>query len=495
MRQIVECIPNFSEGRDADIVRALVEAVTSVADVRMLDQTMDPDHHRSVLTFAGPPEAVGEAAFRAVETAANRIDLRRHEGGHPRVGAADVVPFVPVRGVAMQDCVQLARRLGQRVGQELGIPVFLYERAATRPEHEPLEAVRRGGLEGLAFRMESDPHWLPDFGPPRPHHSAGAVVIGARQPLIALNVNLNAKDVTVAKTIARTVRQSGGGLPCVKAIGVELASRGLVQVAMNLTDYRVTSMHRAFQAVKSEAAKHGIDVVGSELIGLAPQAALDETAAASLQFERFDPTQVLETRIASAMSEDAEGGQSLLGFLEAVQAAKPTPAGGSVAALVGALAASLGVMGARLGHQSDAERSLLQLSRRLHQLVQEDVEAYDGLSAAYKIPTHHPDREKKTSAALQRATEVPLEIAELACEVGRSIHSCLASAKPGLHSDLTVAMIMAVATAEAGLHTANVNLKLQSNQELAETLRIRIAKATGSLEELKGLCYTPPPSR
>lgn len=495
MRQIVECIPNFSEGRNADTVRALVEAVTSVAGVRMLDQTMDPDHHRSVLTFVGPPEAVGDAAFRAVETAANLIDLRRHQGGHPRVGAADVVPFVPVRGVTMRDCVALAKRVGQRVGAELGIPVFLYERAATRPEHEPLEAIRRGGLQGLAFRMESDPHWLPDFGPPRPHPSAGALVIGARPPLIAFNVNLNAKDVTVAKTIARTVRHSGGGLPCVKAIGVELASRGLVQVAMNLTDYRVTSMHAAFQAVESEAAKYGVGVVGGELIGLVPQAALDATAAASLKFERFDPSQVLETRIAAALSEEVEGKRSLPGFLEAVQAAAPTPAGGSVAALVGALAASLGVMGARLGQQSDAEARLLQVSRRLYQLVYEDVEAYDGLSAAHKLPTHHPDRPKAISAALQKATEIPLDIAESACEAGRAIHSCLAAAKPGLHSDLTVGMTMAIAAAEAGLHTANANLKRELNQGLTETLRARIAKAAGSLEELKGLCYTPPPSR
>jgi glutamate formiminotransferase/formiminotetrahydrofolate cyclodeaminase len=495
MRQIVECIPNFSEGRNADTVRALVGAVTSVADVRVLDQTMDPDHHRAVLSFVGPPEAVGEAAFRTVETAASLIDLRRHEGAHPRVGAADVVPFVPVRGVTMQDCVQLAKRVGQRVGAELGIPVFLYGQAATRPEHEPLEAIRRGGLEGLAFRMESDPHWLPDFGPPHPHHSAGVVIIGARQPLIAFNVNLNAKDVTVAKTIARTVRHSGGGLPCVKAIGVELASRGLVQVAMNLTDYRVTSMHAAFQAVKSEAAKYGVGVVGSELIGLVPQAALDETAAASLQFERFDPSQVLETRIAAALAEDVEGQPSLAGFLEAVQAAAPTPAGGSVAALVGALAASLGVMGARLGQRSDAERHLLQLSRQLHQLVYDDVAAYDGLAAACKRPKHHSDRLNAISVVLQKATEVPLEIAESACEAGRSIHACLASAKPGVHSDLTVGMMMAVAAAEAALHTVNANLKRQPNQELTEMLRPRIEKVAGSLEELKGLCYTSPPSR
>jgi len=492
MNRIVACVPNFSEGRNQATVQALVAAVKSVPHVWLLDESMDADHHRAVLTFVGSPEGVIEAAWRAIRRATELIDLRKHEGVHPRVGATDVVPFVPVRGVTIEDCVRLARQLGQRVGQELGIPVFLYERAATRPEHAPLETIRRGGLEGLRFRMQSDAHWLPDFGPPHVHLTAGAIVIGARPPLIAFNVNLRSQDVGIARAIAKAIRQSCGGYPCVKAIGVELASRGLVQVSMNLTDYHVTSLYSAFQIVKAEAAKRGVEVMGSELIGLVPQAALEQAAAESLQLEGFDGTRVLETKIAAVMSGPSTSEPSVSGFLDAVASATPTPAGGSVAALVGALAASLGVMGARLGHDTNQELQLGELARRLRTLIQEDVEAYKGLTAAYQIPKNDPDRARAVSMALHKATEVPLEVAELACEAGSAIHSCLAAAKPAVHSDLTVGMFMAVAAVEAGLHTVRVNLKSQSDQEVSERWQDRMAQATASLEELRALCYTPP---
>jgi glutamate formiminotransferase/glutamate formiminotransferase/formiminotetrahydrofolate cyclodeaminase len=304
MSPIIECIPNFSEGRNPAVVEALMAAVTSVPRVWLLHHTMDPDHHRSVLTFAGPPDAVAEAAYRATRTATALIDLRRHEGEHPRVGATDVVPFVPIQDVTMAECAQLARHVGQQVGSELGIPVFLYEQASPAHNHRSLESIRLGGLQGLASRIETDPTWLPDFGPPRFHETAGAIVIGARQALIAFNVNLNTSDLAAAKAIAKIIRQSNGGLPCLKAIGVKLASRGMAQVAMNLTDYRVTSMYAAFQAVQTEAAKFGAEVAGSELIGLVPQAALDPTLAASVQLERFDTSQVLELSIRNAMAKD-----------------------------------------------------------------------------------------------------------------------------------------------------------------------------------------------
>ena len=236
MDRLVECIPNFSEGRDQGTIQALIHAVTSTTGVALLDYSMDADHHRSVLTFCGAPDTAVEAAFRAVRMATELIDLRTHAGVHPRIGASDVVPFIPLKGTTMQDCVQLAKRLGERVGRELGIPVFLYERAAVHADHVPLEAVRRGGLEGLAFRMESDPDWVPDFGPSRLHERAGAIAIGARPPLIAYHVNLRSTDVDQARSIASAVRHSNGGMPQLHAIGVELSSRGMVQVAMNLTD-------------------------------------------------------------------------------------------------------------------------------------------------------------------------------------------------------------------------------------------------------------------
>ncbi|MGQ0666034.1 MAG: glutamate formimidoyltransferase [Nitrospiraceae bacterium] len=495
MPPIIECIPNFSEGRNPTVVQALITAVRSVPDVWLLDHTMDSDHHRSVLTFVGPPDAVGEAAFRAITVATELIDLRRHAGVHPRVGATDVVPFVPIQDVSPEECVRVARAVGQKVGAELGIPVFLYEQAATHPDHARLENIRRGGLPGLAARMGSDATWVPDFGPLRLHETAGAAVIGARQPLIALNVNLNTTDPTVAHAIAKAIRHSNGGLPCLKAIGVELPSRGMTQVSMNLTDYRITSMHTAFQAVKTEAAKRGVEVAGSELIGLVPQAAFDHTAAESIQLERFDSAQVLQARLRVAMSEDPARDRSLSEFLEAVADAKPTPAGGSVAALVGALAAALGAMGARPGDHIEARPQLVQASRRLHALIRADSEAYRARAGSRTIPDERSEQPAASPMAWQQATEIPLEIAEMACQVGRTIQSCLKSAKPALHSDLTVGLIMALAAADAALHTTRVNVKTTRNPRLNEMLLPRIRKAEQRLEELKALCYTPPPNQ
>lgn len=488
MKQLVECVPNFSEGRNQTTIQALIDAVTSTAGVVLLNHSMDTDHHRAVLTFCGAPAVMVEAAFRAIRVATDLIDLRTHSGVHPRIGATDVVPFIPIKGTTMQDCVRLAKQLGDRVGRELQIPVFLYERAAAHPCDAPLEAVRQGGLEGLAFRMASDPDWTPDFGPARLHQSAGAIAIGARPPLIAYNVNLHSTDIAAARSIARSIRHSSGGLPHLKAIGVELPSRGMVQIAMNLTDYQITPIHTALQSIKTEAAKYGIEVAESELIGLVPQAALDQAAATSLELNRFDSGQVLETRIAEALQSRNETEETVSDFLAAVAEATPSRAGGSVTALVGALAASLGVMGARLGRHLDTEQRLLLLSRRLHQLVQEDTAAYEGLMHAYKIPKQHPDSPMAVSTALNKATEVPLEIAELSCEVGKSIHSALPSAKLTVHSDLTVGMTMAIAAAHAALHTVNVNLKLQSNQYLIDALRSRIKQSEQNLEELKRLC-------
>lgn len=488
MPPIVECVPNFSEGRDPAVTQALITAITSVPEVLLLHQTMDQDHHRSVLTFAGPPDAVGEAALRAISTATNLIDLRQHAGVHPRIGATDVVPFIPIRNIDMDECVRLARAIGQEVGTRLGIPVFLYEQAAVHQHRRRIETIRSGGLIGLASRMEHDPTWHPDFGPHHLHETAGATVIGARHPLIAFNVNLKTNDLSVAKDIARSVRESTGGFPCVKAIGVELASRSMVQVAMNLTDYHVTPMHKAFQAVTAEATQRGVHVAGSELIGLAPQAAFDQVAASSLRLKQFDPTSILETRIAHAMSSEQGPDQTLSDFFAAVAAAKPTPGGGSVAAFVGALAASLGIMGARLDNRSDEEHRLMQLQNRLHQLVQEDVRAYGRLIDAYKIPKHDPKRPHTVATALHRATEIPLEIAESACEAGRLLYSLSQSAKSLVHSDLTVGLHMAIAAATAGCHTAKCNINYLLNHELRDACLRRVTETERSLEELKRLC-------
>jgi glutamate formiminotransferase/glutamate formiminotransferase/formiminotetrahydrofolate cyclodeaminase len=503
--RIVECVPNFSEGRNQTTVRALVNAVESVPGVWLLDQTMDRDHHRSVLSFAGEPDAVAEAAFRAIRVATDLIDLRKHKGVHPRVGATDVVPFVPVHGATMQDCVQLAKRLGQRVGTELEIPVFLYEHAAMHRDHAPLESVRRGGIQGLAFRLASDPDWTPDFGPPHLHKTAGAMVIGARPPLIAFNVNLRTTDLALARSIAKDIRQSNGGLPHLKAIGVELASRQLVQVAMNLTDYVITPIHVAFEAVRTRAAEHDVAIAGSEVIGLVPQAALIQAAAHGLALEQFDSTQVLETRLEARLFGEplrhaqfrsqepvALQAQSLADFLDAVAAATPIPAGGTVAALVGALAASLGIMGARLSQQQAVEHRLSEIVRRLRELMQADGDAYQRFIRATRLPKTDRTRPAVLASALHLATEIPLEIAEQATEAGALLHACSAEVKPRVRSDLTVGLVLAIAAADAGRHTVEENIKTQHNQRLKSSLLDRIQQMTNRLEELRGLCYTAP---
>ena len=294
MKRIVECVPNFSEGRIREVIDQIVGAVSSVEGVRVLDVQSDADHNRSVVTMVGEPEAVEEAAFRGIEQAARLIDMDQHQGEHPRMGASDVVPFVPIAGVTMADCVEMARRLGERVGRELSIPVYFYEEAATRPERRNLADVRRGEYEGLKTEIETDPHRAPDFGPAR-MGKAGATAIGARPPLIAFNVYLNTDDVAIAKAIARAVRHSSGGLRYVKALG--LLVEGRAQVSMNLTDYRQTPIHRVVEMIRREAARYGVAIVSGEMVGLIPNEALVDAARFYLQLDGFSSDQILENRL------------------------------------------------------------------------------------------------------------------------------------------------------------------------------------------------------
>jgi glutamate formiminotransferase len=302
MRQLVECVPNFSEGRDAAKIDAIVQAVVSVPEVVLLDRESDADHNRSVLTFVGPPAAVADAAFRAVEKAASLIDLTRQRGVHPRIGAADVVPFIPIEGVTLEDCVKIAERVGSEIWNKLGIPVYFYEAAARRPRRVNLENIRRGQFEALLEEMAAVPERHPDVGDPVCHPTAGAIAVGARKLLIAYNINLGTADVGIAKKIAKTIRFSSGGLRSVKAMGVALASRNLAQVSINLTDFEQTPMHLVFETVRREAERHGVPVVGSEIVGLVPRKALEMAAEYFLRLENFRPELVLENRIAGAMA-------------------------------------------------------------------------------------------------------------------------------------------------------------------------------------------------
>lgn len=297
MAGVVECVPNFSEGRRPEVVDAIVQAIASVREVRLLDREMDASHNRCVITFIGSPEAVQEAAFRGAAKAVDLIDMNHHTGEHPRIGALDVLPFVPIAGVTMDDCVGLARKVGQRIATDLKVPVYLYEAAATRPDRRALPDIRRGEYEGLKAEIETNPDRKPDFGPSKMHPTAGASVVGARPILIAWNVNLATRDVKVAKRIAKAIRESSGGLPAVRAKGFELADRGLVQVSMNMVDYRTTSLVRVYEEIRKLADRERVEIAESEIIGLVPLDALLEAAQAYFGLKGFSRSQVLETRL------------------------------------------------------------------------------------------------------------------------------------------------------------------------------------------------------
>lgn len=297
MPTIVECVPNFSEGRRKDVIDKIVYSIRSVPGIKILDVESDPDHNRSVITFTGGKDTVQEGAFRGARAASELIDLNVHKGQHPRMGALDVLPFVPISGVTIDDCVEIAHKVGARIGKELKIPVYLYESAAKKPERVNLENVRRGEFEGLRDSILTDESRYPDYGPRKIHPTAGAVAVGARMPLIAFNVDLKSTDVNIAKEIAKKIRASNGGLPKVKALGFALEARGTVQVSMNLTDYTVTHISTVYEAVRKAAEERGVEIVESEIVGLIPLEAVCDLAAKFLKISQFSSSQVLERRI------------------------------------------------------------------------------------------------------------------------------------------------------------------------------------------------------
>jgi glutamate formiminotransferase / formiminotetrahydrofolate cyclodeaminase len=428
---LVECIANYSEGRRTEVIEAIADAIRSVQGVHILDRHSDEDHNRTVLTFLGSPEAVEEAAFRSIGKAAEMINLDQHQGEHPRIGATDVVPFVPISGVSMQNCVEIARRLGQRVGKELNIPVYLYEEAATRSDRVNLENIRRGEYEALKTEIGTNPDRAPDFGPSKVS-PAGATVIGARHPLIAYNVYLNTDDLAVAKKVAQALRHSSGGLRYVKALGMLVEGRA--QVSMNLTNYRATPVARVVELVRREAARYGVTVLRSELVGLIPQEALVEAASWYLQLDQFEPDQILERRLEQSRAEQAEPSHPATTgaeFLEALAAPTATPGGGSAAAYAGAQAAALVGMVARLtmGKKKYAavEEQMQSLAaqadefrRQLAQAVDDDAGAYTQVMAAYKLPKETAAQLEERNSAIQKAIlgaiAVPMHVAHLAVQ-------------------------------------------------------------------------------
>lgn len=473
MSKLVECVPNFSEGRRPDIVKQITDAIASTDGVAMLDISSDASHNRTVVTFVATLESAVEAAFRGIGKARDLLDLTTHTGEHPRIGATDVCPFIPLGDTTMDECVALAKSLGARVGTELGIPVFLYERAAARPDRTNLADVRRGEFEKARDEIGVNPDRVPDFGPNHVHATAGATVIGARPFLVAYNVYLGpASNLAVAKEVAKKVRFSSGGLPCVKGLGLEVD--GQAQVSMNLTDTDTTPIWRAFEAVKSEAAARGVEVTWSEIVGLVPERAVLETAAHGVMLRGFTKAMVLEQKVADAMS-----GETVTDFLAAVASSAPVPGGGSVAAHVGALAGALTQMVAGLtvgrkkyvavdGEMRALGTSATALKATLAALVKTDADAYSVVSAAYKLPKDSPDqqatRDTAIQSALMHAAAIPLDTARAATAVAALAATCAEKGNSNAASDAGVAALLAEAACRGAAFNVRINVASMSDK-------------------------------
>src|SRR5437899_2154601 len=484
MSTLVECVPNFSEGRDRARVDAIVDAM-KMDGVYLLDREMDADHNRCVITLAGEREAVQEAAIRGVGKAAELIDLNQHQGAHPRLGAADVVPFIPIEGVSVEDCVAMARHTGEQIWKRFQIPVYLYEAAAATPERQNLENIRRGQFEGIRADIATNPARKPDFGDPRVHPTAGATVVGARKFLIAYNIFLNTPDVDIAKKIAKAVRFSSGGLRFVKGAGFLV--RGMAQVSMNLTDFEQTPIHRVFEFVKREAARYGVIPVSSEIVGLIPKKALEQAAEWFLQVENFDSSLILENRLTAVM-----GGKMAVGglragvepFIEQLAAPTATPGGGSAAAASAAMAAGLANMVASMSRGKKAyaqyQQQLSEAISRLSQLREElkanidaDAESYNSVMAAYKKSRESADSDGLIDSALKQATTVPLSVAEHAKEVLGITEGLHSITSPNMKSDLVTAAALARAGIEGALANVEINLDSLKDPEFAAQTRQR----------------------
>ena len=476
---LVECVPNFSDGRRPEVIAAIRDAIAAVDGVTILDVSSDASHNRTVITFVASVSTAVNAAFAGIREARDRIDLTTHQGEHPRMGAADVVPFVPIEGTTMEDCVALARTLGERVGQELEIPVFLYERAATHPDRVNLADVRRGQFEGLREQIGKDPARYPDFGPNRIHPTAGAVAIGARPILVAYNVYLGPEShLDVAKKVAAAVRGSSGGLTHVKAMGIAVDRQA--QVSMNLVDTDKTPVYRAFEMVQMEAAARGVATAWSEVVGLIPERQLIDAGIRHLQLERFTADQILEQRVrevpVSARSVDA--------FVGAVASADPTPGGGSVAAHAGALGAALAQMvaGLTIGKKKyadvDAEMREIgfrgaELRQKLLELVDRDARSYTAVSEAYKLPKDADGaatREAAITRALLGASEVPLETARACAEVAELAAAVAMRGNTNAVSDGGVAALLAEAACRGAAYNVRINIAALADRTLGAGL-------------------------
>lgn len=481
MQQLVECVPNFSEGRNTAIYTAIADAIRSVRGINVLDVSADPDHNRTVITYVGAPADVEEAAFRAIGKAAELIDLDKHQGEHPRIGATDVCPFIPIRGVTINDCVDMARRLGQRVGDELGIAVYLYGNAATSPEREKLSDIRQGQYELWKQEVESNPARKPDFGPAQAKNW-GATVIGVRPFLIAYNLYLNTDNVDIAEKISRAIRFSSGGLRYVQAKGFLV--EGQAQVSMNLTHFEKTPIHLVQEMVRREAARFGATITKAELVGMIPQKALMESAKYYLQLDDMLDEQVLEYRLHESQETVDLTPHA---FLEGVASDQPTPGGGSVAALAGALAASLAhmVAGLTINRKKYAEiqdrmTAVLEeantLRENLTAAINEDAAAFEVVMAVFRNKElSESERDARVQEATIGAAEVPLRVARLSHRAAQLAGELAKIGNINAVTDATAGVLLALAAVETAALNVQINATTVKDRALVRRWQSELA--------------------
>ncbi|MBI4370732.1 MAG: glutamate formimidoyltransferase [Elusimicrobia bacterium] len=486
--KLVECVPNFSEGRDKAKVAKIVAAAKS-AGATILDVETDADHHRCVLSFVGAPETCLEACFRVAKTSAEIIDLTKHKGEHPRMGAVDVIPFIPVSGVTIADCAKLAEALGERIGRELNIPVYLYDRAARRPERKDLANVRKGQFEGLRDLIGKDESRTPDFGPNRIHPTAGAVAVGAREQIVNFNLNLDSGNMAAGKDIAKRLRASGGGLPAVRGKEIELAARRQVQISTVLTDYKTSSMRRVLDEAGRLAADHNARVKTTEIVGLLPRQALLDFAIETLNLENFNPdVQILENRLEAvgALGGASDWRRAGAAVGEALANTDATPGGGSAAAIAGAMGCGLGQMAAGITLKSkkldEAKRpplsaalaTLGRLRSAFDALAAEDAAAFDAFMAAMSLPKDDPSRPAKMQAGLRRAAEAPLQTAQAAAEALAAVRAAAPLAGAAVASDMNCAAHLLKAAALCAAENVRINLGGIKDGSVVKDLETRL---------------------
>ena len=485
--KLVECVPNFSEGRRREVIEAIANEVRT-RNVRLLDVESDANHNRSVLTFVGAPEAVKDAAMGLSARAIELIDLNHHRGEHPRMGAVDVVPFIPIADVTMEECVQLAKEFGQEYASRFQVPVYLYEAAATRPDRQNLADVRKGEFEELRKQIGRDPVKKPDFGPEAIHPTAGATAVGARQILIAYNINLATDKLDVAKRIAKQVRGKDGGLSAVKALGFELKDRGLVQVSMNMVDYKASELYKVFELVVALAQREGVEVAESEVVGLVPSEALTDSAKFYLRLHGFKDDHILERKL-SGFDSNRLVDRTLTDFSVEVASDKPVPGGGSVSAYIACLAASLVGMVARLSRKKAEPKNQTvidtvlrksdDLRTSLLDQVDRDAEGFTELMKAYRLPketeTDRMKRSETIQAQLKMASEVPLTTAKLAVQTISEAKELAAYANLNAISDLETATAAAFAGFSGAVSNVRINLSSMSDSDYRKGAEHKIA--------------------